>query len=211
MSPADGPELQIRKQRRLRSPARGSPPAWLRHDASPPPRPAGTPLGADLHRLSTLGGAARSGPRKLPTTSASRARVTPVQGDVATIVPWRRRCRSCTRADDALIRLRHPAANGASRVRAPTTIQQSLANGSSVPRCPTRSSPSARRTMSTTSWTWAGRLGDQQQPTVAQSSVSFSSFKRGRCVRVLDAAIQMEVQLPDWCAAAARSRGCARR
>src|SRR5574341_312691 len=48
--------------------------------------------------------------------------------------------------------LSHPAANGASRVARPVTSTSSpSANGSREPRCPTRRSPSARRTMSTTS------------------------------------------------------------
>src|SRR5213594_203800 len=82
-------------------------------------------------------------PRSTPRHASEVATVAPVVSSVAVVVPSRIR---------PSYALAHPAANSAKRVARPSTSTSSPdANGSSVPRCPTRSVPTARRTASTTS------------------------------------------------------------
>src|SRR6185437_10243619 len=109
--------------------------------------------------------AARSGAGAVRTT-------TPVRSSVSVSAPS---------ATVASYTLGSPSRYGRSRVARPTRSTRSpVANGSSVPPCPTRLTPSARRAIATTSWdvTPAG-LSTSSRPSIAGILVG-----RGRLVRL---------------------------
>src|SRR3989441_6992103 len=99
------------------------------------------------------GGRCSYRPRNLPITSASCDGVIPVQGAVATPEPVTSSVPVVTPSRmTPSYDFGHSVAKVASRVARPTTSTSNpLGNGSSVPRWPTRCSPSVRRTISTTS------------------------------------------------------------
>src|SRR2546425_2022286 len=99
------------------------------------------------------GGRCSYRPRNLPITSASCDGVILVQGAVATTEPVTSSVSVVTPSRmTPSYDFGHSVAKVASRVARPTTSTSNpLANGSSVPRWPTRCSPSVRRTISTTS------------------------------------------------------------
>jgi len=121
---------------------------------------------------------------KLPITSASCAGVMFVHGAVATMAPVRRRCRSRPRAGSRLPYVfGHSAgtAPAASPARRPApaalwrTVQRAqMSHALFAERAADDVHDIMRR--------GAGRLGDQDQATVGQSSVSFSFFNtRSMC------------------------------
>src|SRR5467141_3064978 len=151
---------------------------WLRHDRFAAPRPPVRPLAADLHRRVRRRALLVAAPESAHDLGELR------QCDAG---PGRRRDDRSrgvvgvgrdAEPDDALIRLRPPRGERREPRRAPDhEYQQSLGerveraqmSDPILPQCAADDVHDIMRR-------GAGRLGDQQQPTVAQSSVSFSSF-----------------------------------